>query len=72
MNAGTPLPDGLSDPDESPDEAEIVDDSDLQRFAMALREAQLRAVQLESEEAAKKRKTLKTYLGKSKKNSVTL
>ena len=36
LNAGTPIPDGLSDPDESPDEAEIVDDSDLQRYAMAL------------------------------------
>ena len=36
LNAGTPIPDGLSDPDESPHEAEIMDDSNLQQFAMAM------------------------------------
>ncbi|KAN0136802.1 hypothetical protein V8E53_005243 [Lactarius tabidus] len=39
---------GLSDPDKSPDDADIVNDSDLRRFASALQEAQCRAVQLES------------------------
>ena len=70
LNAGTPIPDSLSDPDELPDDADIMDDSNLQQFATALQEAQLCAVQLESEEAAKKRKTLKTYLGKLKKNQL--
>ena len=36
LNVGTPIPDSLSDPDESPNEADIMDDSDLQWFAMAL------------------------------------
>jgi hypothetical protein len=53
--------DGLSDPDESPDDADIVDDSNLRRFASALQEAQCRAVQLESELAKTKRRTPKTY-----------
>ena len=30
LNLGIPIPDGLSDPDESPDEADIMDNSDLQ------------------------------------------
>jgi hypothetical protein len=58
--------DGLSDPDESPDDADIVDDSDLRQFASALQEAQRRAVQLESELAKTKRRTPKTYRGDSK------
>jgi hypothetical protein len=68
LDVGTVIPDGLSDPDESSDDADhIVDVSDLQRFASALQEAQHRAVQLESEKAKQKRKTPKTYQGNSKK-----
>jgi hypothetical protein len=52
---------GLSNPDDSPDDAEIIDDSDFQQFTLALQEAQHRAVQLESEIAKTKRRTPKMY-----------
>jgi hypothetical protein len=52
---------GLSDPDESPDDADIVDDSDLRQFVSALQEAQRRAVQLESELTKTKHRTPKMY-----------
>ena len=58
--------DGLSDPDESPNDAEIVDDSNLRQFASALQEAQRHAVKLESEMAKTKHRTPKTYHGNSK------
>jgi hypothetical protein len=53
--------DGLSDPDKLPDDADIVDNSDLRRFMSALQEVQCRAVQLESELTKTKCRTPKTY-----------
>jgi hypothetical protein len=49
LDAGSGIFDGLSDPDKSLDDAEIVDASDLQQFASALQEAQRRAVEVERE-----------------------
>jgi hypothetical protein len=57
---------GLSDPDKSPDDADIVNDSDLRQFTSALQEAQHCAVQLESELAKTKCRMLKMYRGDSK------
>jgi hypothetical protein len=58
--------DGLSDPNKSPDDANILDNSDLGQFASALQEAQCHAVQLESEIAKTKCRAPKTYQGDSK------
>ncbi|KAN0139942.1 hypothetical protein V8E53_002247 [Lactarius tabidus] len=49
LDTGSGIFDGLSDPDKSPDDAKIVDASDLQQFASALQEAQRRAVEVERE-----------------------
>ena len=58
---------GLSNRDDSSnDDEEVVEISELERFASALQEAQRQAVRLEIEKAKWKRKTLKTYLGNSK------
>ena len=40
MKAGDMIPTGLSNPDKSSDEVEIIDDSELQQFASALQDAQ--------------------------------
>ena len=58
---------GLSNRDDSSnDDEEVVEISELERFASALQEAQRRAVHLEIEKAKWKRKMPKTYLGNSK------
>jgi hypothetical protein len=67
LDAGSGIFDGLSDPDESPDDAKIVDASDLQQFASALQEAQHRTVEVEREIAKGKQKTPKMYRRNSKK-----
>ncbi|KAH9015545.1 hypothetical protein EDB85DRAFT_1898663 [Lactarius pseudohatsudake] len=64
---GITVPDGLSDSNNSSDDGDVVELSDLQRFASALQEARRRAIQLEKEKANGKRKTPKTYRGNSKK-----
>jgi hypothetical protein len=69
LDAGSGIFNGLSDPDKSPDDAVIVDASDLQQFASALQEAQCCAVEVEREIAKGKRKTPKTYHRNSKKNT---
>ena len=67
LDAGSPVYDGLSDPDNSPNDAKIVDTSDLQRFTSVLKEVQCSAIQAECEIAKGKQKMPKTYLGNSKK-----
>ena len=66
LDARSTVEDGLSDRDDSSDDDEVVEISELERFASALQEAQRRAVRLEIEKAKWKRKTPKTYLGNSK------
>ncbi|KAH8981239.1 hypothetical protein EDB92DRAFT_1953264 [Lactarius akahatsu] len=58
---GITVPDGLSDSDNSSDDGDVVELSDLQWFASALQEARRQAIQLEKEKANGKRKTPKTY-----------
>ncbi|KAH9014698.1 hypothetical protein EDB84DRAFT_1568033 [Lactarius hengduanensis] len=64
---GITVPDGLSDSDNSSNDGDVVELSDLQRFASALQEAWRQAIQLEKEKANGKRKMPKTYRGNSKK-----
>ena len=67
LDARSSVEDGLSDRDDSSnDDEEVIEISELERFASALQEAQRRAVCLEIEKAKWKRKTPKTYLGNSK------
>ena len=65
-NARAHVGDGLSDLEELSNNDEVIETSDLVRFASALQEAQRRAICLEIENAKMKRKTPKTYLGHSK------
>ena len=66
LDARSTVEDGLSDRDDLSDDDEVVEISELERFASALQEAQRWAVRLEIEKAKWKRKTPKTYLGNSK------
>ncbi|KAH9039245.1 hypothetical protein EDB85DRAFT_2141193 [Lactarius pseudohatsudake] len=60
-----------SDQGSDTDQDNLVDDpvqTDIERFASTLREAQCLAVQIKKDEEKQKQKTLKTYLGNSKKS----